>query len=95
MKRFYFDLFDGSDVSRDEVGTTFADRKQAQNAAADSLLEIMRSRRAKGDVAELVFLVRDASDMAAFAVRLSIQVTSKDAVLGSASVEHAVPSLCL
>ncbi|WP_201864603.1 DUF6894 family protein [Microvirga soli] len=76
MKRFYFDLFDGSDVSRDEVGTTFDDHKQAQNAAAESLLEIMRSRRTKGDASELVFLVRDASDMAAFAVRLSLVVST-------------------
>ncbi|MFC1458142.1 DUF6894 family protein [Microvirga arabica] len=95
MQRFYFDLADGSDVSRDEEGTTFNDLEQAKNAAAISLLEIMRSRKLNGDASELEFLVRDASDMAAFAVRLSLQVTNKDAVLGSAPVEHAVPSLCL
>ncbi|WP_262299830.1 DUF6894 family protein [Microvirga sesbaniae] len=92
MKRFYFDLFDGRDVSRDEVGTTFDDHNQAQNAAAESLLELMKSRRTKGAAAELVFLVRDASDMAAFAVRLSLQVTSQGMLFGPAS--DPVPSLC-
>jgi hypothetical protein len=93
MKRFYFDLFDGSDVSRDEEGTTFNDLTQAKNAAAISLLEIMRTRKLNADASELVFLVRDASDMAAFAVRLSLQVTGKDALFGSLSLELAVTSL--
>ena len=94
MKRFYFDLIDGSDVWRDEEGTTFDDFKQAKSAAAVSLLEIMRSRKIEGDTSELVFLVRDASDMAAFAVRLSLQVSSKDALFGSASEKRPVASLC-
>ena len=92
MARFYFDLFDGSDVSRDEEGTTFNDLKQAKNAAAVSLLEIMRSRKIEGDASELVFLVWDASDMAAFAVRLSLQVINEGMLFGSAS--EPVPSLC-
>ena len=94
MQRFYFDLFDGSDVSRDEVGTTFDDLKQAKNAAAVSLLEIMRSRKIPGDASELVFLVRDAYDMAAFAVRLSLQVSSNGTFFGSAYEKPPVPSVC-
>ena len=94
MTRFYFDLFDGGDVSRDEEGTTFDDLKQAKSAAVASLLEIMRSRKIEGDASELVFLVRDASDMAAFAARLFLQVTSKDAHFGPASEKPSVPSLC-
>ncbi|KFG70865.1 hypothetical protein [Microvirga sp. BSC39] len=94
MTRFYFDLFDGGDVSRDEEGTTFDDLKQAKNAAIVSLLEIMRSRKIEGDTSELVFLVRVSSDMAAFAVKLSLQVGSNDALFGSASERLPVPSLC-
>jgi hypothetical protein len=94
MTRFYFDLFDGSDVSRDEEGTTFDDIKQAKSAALVSLLEIMRSRKIEGDASELVFLVREAPDMAAFAVRLSLQVGSKDVLFGSASEKPPVTSLC-
>ncbi len=93
MKRFYFDLIDGSDVSRDEEGTTFDDLKQAKNAAVVSLLEIMRSRKMEGDTSELVFLIRASSDMAAFTVRLLLQVTSKDALFGSASEKRPVASL--
>ena len=89
MKRFYFDLFDGSEVSRDEVGTTFDDLKQAQNAAVVSLLEIMRSQKIESGTSELAFLVREVADMAAFAVRLSLQVTGKDALFGCRSLEPA------
>ena len=94
MKRFYFDLFEESNVSRDEEGTTFDDLKQAKNAAVVSLLEIMRSRKVEGDTSELVFLVRDAPDLAAFAVRLSLQVGSKDALFGSASEKPPLTGLC-
>jgi hypothetical protein len=93
MKRYYFDLFDGSDVSRDEEGTNLHDLTQAKNAAAVSLLEIMRSRKLNADASELGFLVRDASDMAVFVVRLSLQVTGKDALFGSRSLKPAVTSL--
>ena len=93
MKRFYFDLFDGTDVSRDEEGTTFDDLKQAKNAAAISLLEIMTSRKIEGDASELMFLVRDASDIAAFAIRLSLQVSSDNAFFGTASVMPSAPSV--
>ena len=94
MKRFYFDLFEESNVSRDEEGTTFDDLKQAKNAAVVSLLEIMRSRKVEGDTSELVFLVREAPDLAAFAVRLSLQVGSKDALFGSASEKPPLTGLC-
>jgi hypothetical protein len=80
MQRFYFDLFDGSDVSRDEEGTMFDDLTQAKIAAAVSLLEIMGSRKIKIEASELAFLVRDASDIATFAVRLSLQVAGEDAL---------------
>ena len=94
MKRFYFDLFEESNVSRDEEGTTFDDLKQAKNAAVVSLLEIIRSRKVEGDTSELVFLVREAPDLAAFAVRLSLQVGSKDALFGSASEKPPLTGLC-
>ena len=94
MKRFYFDLFDGSKVSRDEEGTIFDDLKQAKNSAAISLIEIMRSREIKGDASEVVFLVRDASDLTAFVARLSLQVTSEVTPLGPAPETPPVTILC-
>jgi hypothetical protein len=75
MVRLYFDVFDGELISRDKEGTCFESIEAARQAAAQSLLELMKSRTAASDAAELLVVARDDSDETAFTARLLLLIS--------------------
>jgi hypothetical protein len=72
MVRLYFDFYDGHTHTSDEEGEIFEIASAAQKSAAQSLVEIMKARALTADAAELMYVVKDASDQTVFTARLSL-----------------------
>jgi hypothetical protein len=62
VARYYFDIWDGTTLVRDDEGTAFDNPDAAVQAAAGSAAEIGTNRLAKGDFSDVVIEVRDESD---------------------------------
>jgi hypothetical protein len=59
MTRYFFDLVDGKQIDRDDVGLEFANLADARVAAADALGDVTREALPDGARRHLVMKVRD------------------------------------
>ncbi len=74
MARYYFDVYDGADLQRDDEGSEFDSLDAAVQGAARSAAEIGQGRLARGDTSDVVIEVRDEENKRIFVVRASMQV---------------------
>jgi hypothetical protein len=66
VARYYFDIYDGVNVTRDEVGVELDTVQAAKDEAMRALSEIARSELPSGDRLNLFVTVRDASRQKVF-----------------------------
>jgi hypothetical protein len=76
MPRYFFDQYDGTQTSRDEVGTELAGTDEARRQAVVTLSEVAKEKfPADGDFEELGMNVRDSSGTTLLYVSLAFSVT--------------------
>jgi hypothetical protein len=73
VPRYYFDLYEGVELMRDEEGSAFDSLDAAVQGAARSAAEIGTNRLAKGDFTDVVLEVRDERDQRTFTVTASMR----------------------
>ena len=74
MVRYYFDVYDGAQLVRDDDGSEFESDDAALQVAARSAAEIGQSRVARGDFSDVVIEVRDASNRRVGIVTASVKI---------------------
>ena len=78
MARYYFDLYDGAELVRDEEGSAFGSQDAAIQGAARSAAEIGMNRLAKGDFTDVVLEVRNERYQRVFTVTASMKIDRHD-----------------
>ncbi|MBL0407512.1 hypothetical protein JKG68_26705 [Microvirga aerilata] len=74
MARYYFDVYDGADLLRDDDGSEFDSLDAAVHGAARSAAEIGTGRLAKGDTSDVVIEVRDGQNQRVCTVKASMGI---------------------
>jgi hypothetical protein len=74
VARYYFDLYEGMKLMRDEEGSEFDSLDAAIQGAARSAAEIGTNRLVKGDFTDPVIEVRDERDQRTFTVTASMKI---------------------
>jgi hypothetical protein len=70
MRRYYFDLVDGSDVALDEEGIELPDVQAAQEEAAAALAALVNEMRQTVNQKNLIDLAIDVRDNAGLVMRV-------------------------
>ncbi|MFI0849091.1 DUF6894 family protein [Mesorhizobium sp. IMUNJ 23232] len=73
MPRFYFDVFDGDQITRDEIGIDFPDEDEAAKQAMAALSDIVHDGLPGGPQGEFWVKVRDESGAYIFAAELKFK----------------------
>jgi hypothetical protein len=71
MPRFFFDVMDGRDLNRDEIGLELDDLDRVRSEAIDALPDIARAELPDGDRAEFAVYARDESGRVVFKATLN------------------------
>ena len=74
MARYYFCIYEGSELVPDEEGSEFNSQEAAVQGAARAAAEIGTSRLVKGDLRDVVIEVRDERRQRVFTVTASIKI---------------------
>jgi hypothetical protein len=74
MARYYLDIRDGEQLSRDDEGTEFASLDAAVHGAARSAAEIGTGRLTRGDFSDVVIEVRDERGQRVCTVTASMKI---------------------
>jgi hypothetical protein len=74
VARYYFDIYEGPLLVRDEEGSAFASLEAAVQGAAYAAAEIGTGRLAKGDVRSVMIEVRDEHDQRVLTVTASMKI---------------------
>jgi hypothetical protein len=74
VPRYYFDLYEGVELMRDEEGSAFDSLDAAIQGAARSAAEIGTNRLVKGDFTDVVLDVRDEGNQRVFTVTASMRI---------------------
>ncbi len=74
MARYYFDVYNGADLQRDDEGSEFDGLDAAVQGAARSAAEIGQGRLARGDTSDVVIEVRDERGQRVFTVTASMKI---------------------
>ena len=72
MPTFYFDISDGDEQVRDDLGIELSDVQAARRQAISVLPDIARDELPDGDRREFRAVVRDASGKTVFKAKLSL-----------------------
>jgi hypothetical protein len=72
--RYYFDIHDGAQSVRDDEGSEFDSLDAAVQAAARSAAEIGTDRLAKGEISEVVIVVRNEQNQQVCTIRASMEI---------------------
>ncbi|MCI0752750.1 DUF6894 family protein [Teichococcus vastitatis] len=75
MPLYFFDIFDGTQLLRDEEGSDLPDLKAARDDAVALLPDLIKSRLPEDEHRRLVVTVRDESGAAILQASLSLDVT--------------------
>lgn len=70
MTRYYFDVFDGHAITRDQVGFEIDDTRQVCRLAVDALPDLAREQLPDGDQATFSVTVRNDGGAAVFRATL-------------------------
>jgi hypothetical protein len=74
LARYYFDVHDGANISRDDDGTEFESLNAAVQGAARSAAEIGTGRLATGVTSDVVIEVRDERGQQVCTVTASMKI---------------------
>jgi hypothetical protein len=74
VARYYFDVYDGADLQRDDEGSEFASLDAAVQGAARSAAEIGQGRLARGDTSDVVIEVRDEQHRRICTIKASMEI---------------------
>ena len=74
MARYYFDIYEGPTLVRDEEGCDFDSLEAAVQGAARAAAEIGTGRLAKGDVRDVMIEVRDEHDQRVLTITASMKI---------------------
>jgi hypothetical protein len=77
MRRYYFDLVDGLDVSPDEEGMELPDVQSAQEEAALALAGLVKEMRLNRPQVGLPEIAIDVRDNAGFVMRVSFEFANR------------------
>jgi hypothetical protein len=75
MDRYFFDVFDGTQLHRDEEGSDLPNLKAVRDDAVALLPELIKTRLPEDEHRKLVVTVRDESGAAILTASLSLDVT--------------------
>jgi hypothetical protein len=73
MPRYFFDVFDGEKLVRDEIGIELADLEQVRIEAIEALPDIARDQLPDGDERAFAVEARDEHGRVVFAARLNFK----------------------
>lgn len=74
MQRFFFDIIDNGQTSRDDDGMEWSDLEAAQRDVLSTLAEIARDELCTGHHRELAIAIRDEDGRRRLTARLSLSV---------------------
>jgi hypothetical protein len=78
VARFYFDVYDGTDLVPDDEGSALDSVDAAVQVATHSAAEIGTGRLVKGDVSDVVIEVRNEHHQRVFTVTASMRIDRHD-----------------
>ena len=73
MPRYFFDVFDGEKLTRDEIGIELADLERVRSEAIQALPEIARDELPDGDVRVFSVQARAEGDRVIFTASLTFK----------------------
>ena len=90
MPRYYFDILDGDQQTRDDEGLVLANAEAARREAIASLLDLARDELPEGDHHAFEIKVRDTQDHYLLAAKLAVDSDWIDRADGKAGVGTSV-----
>jgi hypothetical protein len=78
VARYYFDVWHGTDLLRDDEGAEFDSLDAAIRGVARSAAEIGTGRLARGDLSDVVITIRDEHDQRVITVTASMKIERHD-----------------
>jgi hypothetical protein len=73
MQRYFFDVFDGEKLIRDEIGIQLPDLDQVRFEAIEALPDLARDELQDGDERAFAIEARDERDHVVFTARLNFK----------------------